>query len=67
VTVRRWKKLDPAALARKERRFAGRTPGEAITLEQWRELGYGNDGPATRPLTQDPVGTYPHPKPKGES
>jgi hypothetical protein len=67
VTKRRWRKVSKAAEARKERLFAGRVPGHAITLEQWRELGYGNDGPATRPLTQDPIGAHPHPSPKGEA
>ena len=41
-------------------KFAGRVPGQALTYEQWLELG-GND-PDKRPLTQDPIGAHPHPK-----
>ena len=44
----------------KERLFAGRVPGQALTKEQWEALG-GND-PDKRPLTQDPIGAHPHPK-----
>ena len=62
--MRRRKKAGIDAQARRERLFAGRVPGQALTKEQWEALGYGTDGPATRPLTQDPVGTYPHPQPK---
>lgn len=47
----------------KERLFAGRVPGQALTLEQWQALGYGDD-PDKRPLTQDPLGAHKHPKPK---
>lgn len=53
-------KLDPAI---RERLFAGRTPGTAVTKEEWEALGYGNDGHASRPFTDDPIGTHPHPKP----
>lgn len=63
MTVRRWKKLDPASAARRERLFAGRVPGEALTKEQHDEL-VAKKG---RPLTQDPIGAHPHPQPKGES
>lgn len=54
-------------VAEREARFAGRTPGEALTLEEWEALGYGNDGHRTRTLTDAPIGTHPHTLPTTEA
>ncbi len=48
----------------RERLFGSRAPNEALTIEEWRALGYDADGDQARPLTQDPIGTYPHPSKK---
>lgn len=49
---------------RLERLFAARTPGTALTKEEWEALGYGPDGEQTRPLTDDPMGYKPRPRPE---
>ena len=43
----------------RRRLLAGRIPGHAITKAQHELLTEGLD----RPLTQDPIGTTPHPQP----
>lgn len=48
---------------RRLRALAGRTPGQAITKETWAALGFDEDGEQARPLTQDPIGAHPHPRP----
>jgi hypothetical protein len=53
-------------LTRKERIYARRVPGQALTKEQWEALGFDVDGGRTRPLTQDPIGAHPHPQPSVE-
>jgi hypothetical protein len=50
---------------KKWNKWARRVPGHALTREQWLELGYGEDGEQERPLTDDPIGTYKHPRPGG--
>lgn len=50
---------------RRELLFAGRTPHEGLTKAQHDDL-VAEKG---RPLTQDPIGTYPHttPEPKART
>ena len=48
----------------KERLFAGRVPGQAVTYEEWLALGYGPDGKQTRPFTDEPMGWKPRPRPE---
>ena len=43
----------------RRRLLTGRIPGQTITKGQWELLTEGRD----RPLTQDPIGTTPHPQP----
>lgn len=50
--------------AQRERLFASRAPNEAISKEDWEALGYGPDGKRTRPLTDDPIGWKPRPRPE---
>ncbi len=45
----------------KERLFAGRTPGTAVTKEEWQALGYDKGGSKSRSFTDDPIGTHKHP------
>ena len=62
MTVKRTPKdVDPEALDNL-RLFAGRTPGQALTLEQWEALGYGIGGYRDRAVTDDAIGTKPRPR-----
>ena len=57
-------KRKPLTEAQRERIFAARAPGTALTLEEWRALGYDVDGEQSRPLTDDPMGYKPRPRPE---
>ncbi len=50
---------------KKWNKWARRVPGQALTKADWEELGYGPEGEQERPLTDDPIGTYKHPRPGG--
>ena len=48
----------------KERLFAGRVPGQAVTYEEWLALGYGPDGEQPRAFTDQWVVDQPRPRPE---
>lgn len=57
---KRRTKITPAEL--RERRFAGHTPGEAVTKEHHDAVVEAKG----RPFTQDPIGTHPRSVPNNK-
>ena len=53
-----------AAEERRERLYAPGAPGESLTLEEWRALGFDIGGKQTRPRTDPPMGYKPRPRPE---